>query len=77
MLFIFYLEQLCPICITSPKNMAFGCGHQVFNQYCLDLVMILTSSIYIIDPFILFRHAVIVESFWMLAQFVDVLLRPE
>uniref|UniRef100_A0A803M709 RING-type domain-containing protein n=1 Tax=Chenopodium quinoa TaxID=63459 RepID=A0A803M709_CHEQI len=21
-------NQLCPICITSPKNMAFGCGHQ-------------------------------------------------
>ncbi|XP_010682336.2 E3 ubiquitin-protein ligase RGLG5 isoform X1 [Beta vulgaris subsp. vulgaris] len=23
-----YENQLCPICITSPKNMAFGCGHQ-------------------------------------------------
>ncbi|KAL2903438.1 E3 ubiquitin-protein ligase RGLG5 [Bienertia sinuspersici] len=24
-----YESQLCPICITSPKNMAFGCGHQL------------------------------------------------
>lgn len=23
-----YENQLCPICITNPKNMAFGCGHQ-------------------------------------------------
>ncbi|XP_057542589.1 E3 ubiquitin-protein ligase RGLG5-like [Amaranthus tricolor] len=23
-----YENQLCPICITSSKNMAFGCGHQ-------------------------------------------------
>ncbi|KAK6922795.1 Copine, C-terminal [Dillenia turbinata] len=21
------LEQVCPICLTNPKNMAFGCGH--------------------------------------------------
>lgn len=25
--------QLCPICITEPKDMAFGCGHQV--QRCV------------------------------------------
>ncbi|KAM7251938.1 hypothetical protein ACFE04_023821 [Oxalis oulophora] len=24
----FYDNQVCPICITNPKNMAFGCGHQ-------------------------------------------------
>ncbi|GAV90463.1 Copine domain-containing protein/zf-C3HC4_3 domain-containing protein [Cephalotus follicularis] len=24
----FYDNQVCPICLTNPKNMAFGCGHQ-------------------------------------------------
>ncbi|KAH9622447.1 hypothetical protein KSS87_016671 [Heliosperma pusillum] len=24
-----YDNQLCPICITNPKDMAFGCGHQL------------------------------------------------
>ncbi|KAH8500038.1 hypothetical protein H0E87_015323 [Populus deltoides] len=24
-----YDNQVCPICLTNPKNMAFGCGHQV------------------------------------------------
>lgn len=23
------LKQLCPICLSNPKDMAFGCGHQV------------------------------------------------
>ncbi|KAL8466115.1 hypothetical protein ACS0TY_035285 [Phlomoides rotata] len=22
--------QICPICLTNPKDMAFGCGHQIF-----------------------------------------------
>ncbi|KAJ6841453.1 E3 ubiquitin-protein ligase RGLG2-like isoform X1 [Iris pallida] len=25
-------QQVCPICLTNPKNMAFGCGHQT----CVD-----------------------------------------
>ncbi|XP_044493871.1 E3 ubiquitin-protein ligase RGLG5-like [Mangifera indica] len=24
----FYDNQICPICLTNPKDMAFGCGHQ-------------------------------------------------
>ncbi|KAB1217268.1 E3 ubiquitin-protein ligase RGLG2 [Morella rubra] len=25
-------NHVCPICLTNPKNMAFGCGHQVMQQ---------------------------------------------
>ncbi|KAL5544043.1 hypothetical protein UlMin_007827 [Ulmus minor] len=40
-------SHLCPICITDPKNMAFGCGHQTCCE-CgenLDLCPICRSSI--------------------------------
>ncbi|KAL8458474.1 hypothetical protein ACS0TY_036115 [Phlomoides rotata] len=23
-------QEICPICLTNPKDMAFGCGHQIF-----------------------------------------------
>lgn len=26
---MFYVVQLCPICLSNSKDMAFGCGHQV------------------------------------------------
>ncbi|KAF3508655.1 hypothetical protein F2Q69_00000582 [Brassica cretica] len=26
-------NQLCPICLSNPKDMAFGCGHQIPQQY--------------------------------------------
>ncbi|KAK6129352.1 hypothetical protein DH2020_036903 [Rehmannia glutinosa] len=26
-----YEHQICPICLTNPKDMAFGCGHQVLG----------------------------------------------
>lgn len=41
-------NYLCPICISNPKNMAFGCGHQTCCE-CgedLDICPICRSSIY-------------------------------
>lgn len=29
MVYFHALDQLCPICLTNNKDMAFGCGHQV------------------------------------------------
>ncbi|KAJ0760131.1 putative transcription factor C2H2 family [Helianthus annuus] len=29
--------QLCPICITNTKDMAFGCGHQTCCECGTDL----------------------------------------
>ncbi|XP_008807475.1 E3 ubiquitin-protein ligase RGLG2-like [Phoenix dactylifera] len=41
-------NQLCPICLTSPKDMAFGCGHQTCCDcgQSLDLCPICRSQIY-------------------------------
>ncbi|GAA0162003.1 calcium-binding protein [Lithospermum erythrorhizon] len=42
-----YENQLCPICLTNPKDMAFGCGHQTCRN-CgneLQLCPICRSSI--------------------------------
>ncbi|KAJ4710977.1 E3 ubiquitin-protein ligase RGLG2-like [Melia azedarach] len=33
----FYDNQLCPICLTNPKDMAFGCGHQTCCECGEDL----------------------------------------
>lgn len=85
MLCFLYVEQLCPICITSPKNMAFGCGHQViyesmhylFTCHVLFKVLGDETDFHVHTLILWIRHAVIVESFWMLAQFADVQLRPE
>ncbi|KAF3548411.1 hypothetical protein DY000_02003461 [Brassica cretica] len=30
-------NQLCPICLSNPKNMAFGCGHQTCSECGPDL----------------------------------------
>ncbi|PWA37405.1 copine (Calcium-dependent phospholipid-binding protein) family [Artemisia annua] len=40
-------EQLCPICLTNSKNMAFGCGHQTCHECgkALKLCPICRSSI--------------------------------
>lgn len=32
-------NQLCPICITNPKDMAFGCGHQTCCECGKDLLL--------------------------------------
>lgn len=32
-------SQLCPICLSNPKNMAFGCGHQTCCECGPDLKM--------------------------------------
>lgn len=32
-----YDSQLCPICLTDPKDMAFGCGHQTCEACSKDL----------------------------------------
>lgn len=32
-----YDNQLCPICLSNPKNMAFGCGHQTCCECGEDL----------------------------------------
>lgn len=32
-----YDNQLCPICLTNPKDMAFGCGHQTCCECGSDL----------------------------------------
>ncbi|KAI3813120.1 hypothetical protein L1987_17836 [Smallanthus sonchifolius] len=42
-----YDNQLCPICLTNIKNMAFGCGHQTCYECgeTLDLCPICRSSI--------------------------------
>ncbi|XP_047313269.1 E3 ubiquitin-protein ligase RGLG2-like isoform X2 [Impatiens glandulifera] len=32
-----YDNQICPICLTNPKDMAFGCGHQTCCECGLDL----------------------------------------
>ncbi|XP_015071056.1 E3 ubiquitin-protein ligase RGLG2-like [Solanum pennellii] len=32
-------NQLCPICITNPKDMAFGCGHQTCCECGQDLLL--------------------------------------
>lgn len=39
-IFTWFWTQLCPICLSNPKDMAFGCGHQVgflllFSQFLL------------------------------------------
>ncbi|TXG56171.1 hypothetical protein EZV62_017484 [Acer yangbiense] len=34
-----YDNQICPICLTNPKNMAFGCGHQTCCECGEDLEM--------------------------------------
>ncbi|XP_030530849.1 E3 ubiquitin-protein ligase RGLG2-like isoform X2 [Rhodamnia argentea] len=34
-----YDNQICPICLTNPKNMAFGCGHQTCCECGQDLQM--------------------------------------
>lgn len=28
---LFSNVQLCPVCLSKPRDMAFGCGHQVRN----------------------------------------------
>ncbi|XP_071694024.1 E3 ubiquitin-protein ligase RGLG2-like isoform X2 [Rutidosis leptorrhynchoides] len=42
-----YDNQLCPICLTNPKDMAFGCGHQTCYECgeTLELCPICRSSI--------------------------------
>lgn len=42
-----YDQQLCPICLTNPKDMAFGCGHQTCCECgpSLDLCPICRSPI--------------------------------
>lgn len=42
-----YDNQLCPICLTNPKDMAFGCGHQTCYECgeTLQLCPICRSSI--------------------------------
>ncbi|KAI3670095.1 hypothetical protein L6452_41723 [Arctium lappa] len=42
-----YDNQLCPICLTNPKDMAFGCGHQTCCEcgQTLQLCPICRSSI--------------------------------
>lgn len=44
--FLFWwLEQICPICLTNPKDMAFGCGHQVNNfLYILHFILTLFDT---------------------------------
>ncbi|XVE84056.1 hypothetical protein DITRI_Ditri16bG0138400 [Diplodiscus trichospermus] len=32
-----YDSQLCPICLSEPKDMAFGCGHQTCEECAKDL----------------------------------------
>ncbi|XWS44099.1 hypothetical protein CRYUN_Cryun15aG0015700 [Craigia yunnanensis] len=32
-----YDSQLCPICLSNPKDMAFGCGHQTCEECAKDL----------------------------------------
>ncbi|KAM2479148.1 hypothetical protein PS1_002915 [Malus domestica] len=32
-----YDNQVCPICLTNPKDMAFGCGHQTCCECGQDL----------------------------------------
>ncbi|KAI4366893.1 hypothetical protein MLD38_022698 [Melastoma candidum] len=33
-----YDNQICPICLTNPKDMAFGCGHQTCRDCGQDLL---------------------------------------
>ncbi|KAD7479561.1 hypothetical protein R6Q59_008474 [Mikania micrantha] len=42
-----YENQLCPVCLTNPKDMAFGCGHQTCRDcgQTLKLCPICRSSI--------------------------------
>ncbi|XP_015894471.2 E3 ubiquitin-protein ligase RGLG5 isoform X2 [Ziziphus jujuba] len=44
----FYDNQVCPICLTNPKDLAFGCGHQTCFDCgeALELCPICRSSIH-------------------------------
>ncbi|KAI3931275.1 hypothetical protein MKX01_040192 [Papaver californicum] len=33
-------HQVCPICLSNPKDMAFGCGHQPFFQHIFNFCFI-------------------------------------
>lgn len=59
-LFVF-VEQLCPICLTNQKNMAFGCGHQVYIYH------------HIFSSIISLHKQNIMLIFSMLFEFADML----
>ncbi|KAG6759051.1 hypothetical protein POTOM_035516 [Populus tomentosa] len=63
-----YDNQVCAICLTNPKDMAFGCGHQ-------DNGIITTSTL--LTPLLFCRLVVTVEKTSNCALYVDAQYRPE
>lgn len=69
--------QICPICLTNPKDMAFGCGHQVNPSLSIHVLLSIARSINIIVTSRIRRHAVIVAKPFNYAQSAAVQSRPE
>ena len=54
--------QVCPICLVNPKDMAFGCGHQVRHQRTLPLSVHYFSTLFLILGISLYLFGACVET---------------
>lgn len=78
----FILLQVCPICLTNPKDMAFACGHQVsysnpFPGFHILLCYFRVIMYILASFFFMSRHAVIVENTSVHVPFAGHKSKPE
>lgn len=65
------LVQVCPICLTNPKDMAFGCGHQVNHSlvchYDLQVAGLYSEIVIImhLSSFLFSLSFCLADMFWL------------